>query len=59
MKVIIEADFSLNNFEENIRNNTQADDLKEALGGASSFKKYLLLERISEELKTKDIELFV
>ena len=59
MKVIIEADFNLNSFEKNIRNNTQANDLKKALGGASSFKEYLLLERISEELETEDIELFV
>lgn len=59
MKVIIEGHFSVNRFEENIKDDIQQYDLKEALGGASSFKEYLLLERISEELETEDIELFV
>lgn len=59
MKVIIENHFSVNKFKENIKNNIQQYNIKKALNNDSSYKNYLLVNEISEELETKNIEVFI
>lgn len=59
MKVIIEGHFSVNRFEENIKEDIQQYDIKGALNSNSSYKNYLLVNETSEELETKNIEVFI